>query len=74
MILDKESDNYLKEAIAEFRQAPYQHIIKSPYGKQNLPSLFLCSPLQTSNVEIICPHHSVSLTPGLWTDDFVTPN
>ena len=57
MILDKESDNYLKEVIAEFRQAPcqnqYQHIIiKPPYGKQNLPLLFLWSPLESSNVEI----------------------
>ena len=78
MILDKESDNYLKEVIAEFKQAlyhnQYQHIIKPPFGKQNLPSLFLWSPLQSSNVEIICPHHSVPLSPGMWTDDLVTPN
>ena len=56
-----------------FRQAPYynqeQHIIKPPYGKQNLPSLFLWSPLQSFNVEIICPRHSVPLSVGMWTDD-----
>ena len=77
MILDKESDNYLKEVIAEFRQAPYhnqyQHKIILPYGKQNLPLLFLWSPPESSNVEIICPHHSVPLSPGMWTDDLVTP-
>ena len=77
MILDKESDNYLKEVIAEFTQAPchnqYQHKIKPPYGKQNLPLLSLWSPLESSNVEIICPHHSVPLSHGMWTDDLVTP-
>ena len=77
MIYDKESDNYLKEIIAEFRQAPYhnqyQLIINPPYGKQNLPSLFLWSALQSSNVEIIFPHHSVPLSPGMRTDDLVTP-
>ena len=52
----KESDNYLKEIIAEFRQARYRnqywHIIKPPYGKQNIPLLFLWSPRQSSIVEI----------------------
>ena len=78
MILYKNSDNHLKEVIAEFMQAPdgnqYQHIIISPQGKQNLPSLFLLSSLQSSNVEIICPNHSVPHSAGMWIDDLVTPN
>ena len=72
MILDKESNHYLKKIIAEFMQAshynPYQHIIKPQYRKQRLPSLFLWSPLRSFNVKIICPYHSVQLSPAMWTD------
>ena len=77
MVFYKESDNYLKIIIAVFKEAPYrnkyQYTIKPLYGKQNLPSLFLWSLLQSPNVKIISPYHSAPLSPGMWIDDLIKP-
>ena len=45
MILDKESNNYLKEIIAEFKQAPYhnqyQNIIKPQWKTKSSIIVFM---------------------------------
>ena len=77
MNLDKESEDYIKEVIQDFQTTPnhgrYHHVIKPPVGKNDFPPVFIWSPLQSSNIGLMCPYHSEILSPGMWTDDLVTP-
>ena len=64
MILDKESEDYIKEVIQDFQttsnHSRYHHVIKAPIVKKDLPPVFIWSPLQSSNIDFVCPYHSVS--------------
>ena len=77
MILDKESEYYIKEVFQNFQTTPnhgrYHHVIKPPVVKKDFASVFIWSPQQNSNIDLMCLYHSEMLSPGMWTDDLVTP-
>ena len=77
MILDKDSEDYIKEVIQDFQTTPnhgrHHHVIKPPVVKQDFPPVFIWSPPKSSNIGLVCPYHSEMLSPGIWTDDLVTP-